>query len=212
MRRLPVKAWLLRLEPALAIVILLFAAYFAHAAFGLCAGRATNRAEVPAAAAADFSLGDLEGATTSLGTFRGRVVVLNFWATWCPPCRAEIPELMKLRTTFAREDLALVGIATDEAGSAIVGPFVAGERFELGRAERPINYPVLLGTSAVVDAYRIERLPTTVVIDRAGREVERLEQPVRAAQLEPEIRRLLSVSAAAADAAPGRGQHREAYK
>jgi thiol-disulfide isomerase/thioredoxin len=144
--------------------------------------------------APDFSLPDLNGEAVNLRSLRGRIVVLNFWATWCPPCRTEIPELMAVRTMFGADDVALVGIATDDGGRAVVAPYVERERFPLGPTDAAVNYPVLLGTPEVADAYRVDGLPMTVLLDRSGHEVRRFDRPVRAYDLAPVIRRLISTS------------------
>jgi thiol:disulfide interchange protein len=169
------------------------------------------KTEKVAETAPGFSLEDLEGQMTSLEGLRGRIVVVNFWATWCPPCRTEIPELMRLRAAFAPEEVALLGIATDDGGRPVVSRFVRNERFPLGSANRPINYTVLLGTPAVGDAYRVEGLPATILIDRAGHVVERFDAPIHAADLEPRIRQLLSASNGGA-ATPTQLQQKEIRK
>jgi thiol:disulfide interchange protein len=156
---------------------------------------ATPSADAPLPPLApDFSLPALNGEAVTLRSLRGRIVVLNFWATWCPPCRTEIPELMTVRTMFAADDVALVGIATDDGGRAVVAPYVERERFPLGPTGAAVNYPVLLGTPEVADAYRVDGLPMTVLLDRSGHEVRRFDQPVRADDLAPAIRRLISTS------------------
>lgn len=104
-----------------------------------------------------FALASLDGSTIDLADLRGRTVVLNFWATWCPPCRAEIPSFSR----FARRhpEIAVLGIAVD------------GEPDELRQARERmgIDYPVLRADEATLAAYRVETLPTTVVVDPDGR-------------------------------------------
>lgn len=104
-----------------------------------------------------FSLQDLEGNVVSLTDLRGRQVVLNFWATWCGPCRVEIPSFSR----FARDnpEIAVLGIAVD------------GTREELARAAEDlgIDYPVLIGTPEIVRRYGASTVPTTVVVDEEGR-------------------------------------------
>jgi peroxiredoxin len=110
--------------------------------------------------APDFALRDLRGRTVRLSDFRGRVVLLNFWATWCPPCRAEVPELVNWQREHAAAGLQVVGVTQPPAGRAAVRRFAR-------RAK--VNYPLLFGdrkTRALFDAG--ETLPITVVIDREG--------------------------------------------
>ena len=83
-----------------------------------------------------WQLQSLEGKPVQLADFKGKVVVLNFWATWCPPCRAEIPDLVSLQQQYAARGLVVVGISMDEGGPAGVASFV----------KTGINYPVVNGT------------------------------------------------------------------
>ena len=104
-----------------------------------------------------------------LSVYQGRVVVLNFWATWCGPCAIEIPDLVRLRQDFSEEDLAIVGISLDAIEADAIEPAIRRfvDRFE-------INYPVFLdGKQKFSGAYDpagyIRAVPTTVIIDQQGR-------------------------------------------
>jgi thiol-disulfide isomerase/thioredoxin len=109
---------------------------------------------------APFTVTDLKGRTISSTDLRGKVVIVNFWATWCPPCRAEIPDLIKLQDKY-RDQVVVLGISEDE------GPVDAVEAFV---AEQKMNYPVALTTPALRKIFRgVTALPTTFVIDRDGR-------------------------------------------
>ncbi len=90
--------------------------------------------------APDFQLHDSKGRKRRLSEFRGKVVLLNFWATWCAPCLTEIPVLNGVHREYADRGFAVLGVAMDERGWAAVTPFLA---------ERRVDYPVLLGTAAV---------------------------------------------------------------
>ena len=111
--------------------------------------------------APDFSLGTLEGNTMRLSDLRGQPVILNFWATWCPPCRAEMPELEKVWRQYKGSGLMLLGV--DQAESAAVV-----EQF--ARNDMGVTFPILLDTDlAVRNKYAVRALPTTVFIDAEGR-------------------------------------------
>ena len=107
--------------------------------------------------APDFSLPDLNGTRVSLAQFRGQPVVINFWATWCPPCRDEIPRLVE---AYEREHDGVAFIAISDEPAEVVGPFVK---------EHAIPYVNLLdGGDRVASAYGIRALPTTLFISRDG--------------------------------------------
>jgi thiol-disulfide isomerase/thioredoxin len=108
-------------------------------------------------------LPDLSGNPTSVSRWRGKVLVVNFWATWCAPCKEEIPEFVALQKEFASRNVQFVGIAADHADKVV--PFTVDYR---------INYPILIGNIGALDlstklGNRISALPFTVVIDRNGR-------------------------------------------
>lgn len=112
-------------------------------------------------AAPDFALTDANGATVRLSALRGEVVVLNFWATWCQPCRMEIPWFVEFQRQYAAQGFRVVGVSFDEDGWTAVRPFAA---------ERRVNYPLVVGNDAIAQAYGgVETLPATLIIDRQGR-------------------------------------------
>lgn len=112
----------------------------------------------------DFSVTDLKGRTFTSAELRGKVVLVNFWATWCPPCRAEIPDLIKLQDKY-RDHLLVLGISQDE------GPIEDVHRFA---AEHNINYPIAMTTPELEKVFRgVSALPTTFVIDREGKIMQR---------------------------------------
>lgn len=110
--------------------------------------------------APDFTLKDLEGNDFSLSETKGKVVILDFWATWCPPCRMEIPHFQELYEEYGDEGLVVLGVALDRGGAADVKPFVEANG---------VTYPVVIGDQQVVSAYGgIRGIPTTFIIDRQG--------------------------------------------
>ena len=110
--------------------------------------------------APNFSLKSADGKTIELKKLQGRVVIVNFWATWCKPCKAEIPGFLEVYKQYKSKGLEIVGISLDQDGWKPVKPFIKDLR---------ITYPVVIGDDHIVDAYGgIEGIPTTFVIDRKG--------------------------------------------
>ena len=119
--------------------------------------------------APDFAVTDLEGRAVRLSALRGKVVVLNLWTTWCPPCRDEMPSMEKLHRRLHDRDFVLLAVSQDEEGKRVVEPFVR----ELG-----LSFPVLLDPQRQVgERYSVWGYPETFVIDRNGYVVERVIGP-----------------------------------
>jgi len=119
--------------------------------------------------AADFELPDLDGRVHKLSDYRGKVVFLNLWATWCPPCIAEMPSIEALHRRFRADDLVVLTVSEDGGGDAVVRPFV--ER--LG-----VTFPVLLDPDGTVSPrYGVTGYPETFVIGRDGRVIEHFIGP-----------------------------------
>jgi len=114
--------------------------------------------------APDFRLPDLDGATHQLADYRGKVVFLNVWATWCPPCRDEMPSMERLHQRYAREGLVLLAVSEDEGAREQVETFVRSLN---------LTFPILLDPEGVIPrAYGVTGYPETFLIDRSGRIVE----------------------------------------
>lgn len=111
-------------------------------------------------AAPDFTLSGIDGKTHKLKDYLGDVVILDFWATWCGPCKMEIPHLKELHTKYQAKGLTVIGVSLDAQGKQVVEPFV--EKHE-------IPFLSLLGNADVVKAYgNVRSIPTTFLIDRKG--------------------------------------------
>ena len=131
-----------------------------HDLFGHSATSATYVKPEDRRMAPDFVLDDDGGKPVRLSDFRGKVVLLNFWATWCPPCRAEIPWFIEFQKTLQSAGFETLGVSMDEDGWDAVKPYIAA---------RKVNYRVMVGNDDVAQLYGAASLPTTLIIDRAGR-------------------------------------------
>jgi thiol-disulfide isomerase/thioredoxin len=123
--------------------------------------RAAVKTEKDRKTAPAFSLKDSNGKTVSLTDYKGKVVLLNFWATWCGPCKIEIPWFVEFEQKYKDQGFAVLGVAMDEEGWDVVKPYLN---------EKKINYRMLLGTETVGQLYGgVDSLPTTFLIDRTGK-------------------------------------------
>jgi peroxiredoxin len=110
--------------------------------------------------APDFTLSDASGQSVRLSDFRGKVVLLNFWATWCAPCRVEIPLLIGFQQTYRNRDFVILGVSLDESWKS-VKPYID---------KKKMNYRVMIGNADVTNQYGgLEVIPTTLIIDKTGR-------------------------------------------
>jgi thiol-disulfide isomerase/thioredoxin len=116
------------------------------------------------AGASDFKLQDLNGKTVRLSDFKGKPVLLDFWATWCPPCRASIPGIEKMQKTYSGRGLVVLGISLDEGDWESVKSF---------SAEAGITYTVLKGTEDVATQFQVRTIPLLVIINKEGKIVKR---------------------------------------
>lgn len=133
--------------------------------------------------APDFTLQDMNGDNVRLSSFRGKAVVLNFWATWCPPCRREIPWFIALQKQYGPQGLQVIGISMDGTGKSEVEGFV--KRMNM-------NYPVLEGNDHVASLYGgAEVLPTTYYIGRDGSVVSSVTGLISESEVEKNIREAL---------------------
>ena len=145
-------------------------AVLAPALFVFMAGAATA-ADQPAIRAAlqdaaqrkpapDFALKDASGRRVRLKHYRGKVVLLDFWATWCHGCKEEIPWFSKFQGTYRKKGFAVVGVSLDEGGWGVLKPFLTAN---------PVPYRMVLGDDSTAQRYEIQGLPDTFLIDRQGR-------------------------------------------
>jgi thiol-disulfide isomerase/thioredoxin len=130
-----------------------------------------------------FTLKDMHGADVALASFKGKIILLNFWATWCGPCKAEIPDLVKLQEQYP-DDLVVLGFSVDDPV----------DKLQAYAAEYKMNYPVLVGNGRddVQDAFGpLYGIPVSVIIGRDGRIMKKHSGIASKAQFEREIKALL---------------------
>jgi peroxiredoxin len=136
------------------------------------------------AANLDFTVKDMHGKDVSLASYKGKVIVLDFWATWCPPCKAEIPGFVELQNQYGSQGLQIVGVSVDDPIEKL-GPFAS---------EFKMNYPVLvgLGRDDLQDAFGpMWGIPTTFVINRDGKICKKHSGLVGKDRYEQDIKSLL---------------------
>jgi thiol-disulfide isomerase/thioredoxin len=133
--------------------------------------------------APDFTLDSLDGKKVSLSEMRGKAVLLNFWATWCGPCKIETPWLVELQNQYGPQGLQVIGVAMDDSGKDDIAKFAK----EMG-----MNYPVLLGKEAVGDAYGgVPALPESFFIGRDGKIVGKIMGLESRSEIEDSIKKAL---------------------
>src|SRR5437762_12175807 len=134
--------------------------------------------------APDFSLESLEGKNVRLSDLRGKAVLLNFWSTWCTPCKIEMPWFVEMQKQYGPEGLQVVGVAMDDASPEDIGKFAK----DLG-----VNYPVLIGKEAVGDAYGgIPFMPETFYIGRDGKVVDKVVGLIGKSEIAENVKKALA--------------------
>ena len=145
----------------------------------------TLAAAGPRNAAPEFRATDSNGATVRLADYKGKVLLLNFWATWCGGCKLEIPWLIDFEKRYRDKGLAVIGVSMDDDGWKLVKPFIV---------EKGMNYPVILGTPDLAKSYAVDSMPRTLLIDRISRIAASHTGVVDRAAFESEIQALLKVA------------------
>lgn len=138
--------------------------------------------------APDFTLESLDGKNMKLSDFRGKAVLLNFWATWCGPCKIEMPWFVELQNQYAAQGFQIVGVAMDDASKEDIGKFAK----DMG-----VNYPILIGKESVGDQYGgVPALPESFLIGRDGKIVDKIIGLRGKAEIEDAIRKAIDTKPA----------------
>ena len=184
-------------NPMALVVVALVAAAMLYFGFHMARRSGPSpAARAKSGPAPDFTLESLDGTSMRLSDLRGKAVLLNFWATWCGPCKIEMPWFVDMQNRYGAQGLQIVGVAMDDSSKEDIAKFAK----EMG-----VNYPVLLGKEAVGDAYGgVPALPESFFIGRDGKIVDKIIGLKGKAEIEDSIKKALNTEAAnsRASAAP----------
>jgi thiol-disulfide isomerase/thioredoxin len=139
------------------------------------AAGAPGGASTPAAKPTDaptVTLKDLNDQDVTLQQYKGQVVLVNFWATWCGPCKVEIPWMIEFQKKYSSRGFTILGVSMDEDGKKAIQPFLDKERFDVNGQKEAMDYPILLGNDAIAQKFGgILGLPTSMLFTRDGKKV-----------------------------------------
>ena len=161
------------------LAVIIAGAFYADKATRLSTKNAKLKGGTPkadaGAPAPELSLKGLDGKDINLAQYRGKVVLVNFWATWCEPCRFEIPWLIEMQQKYGNKGFTVLGVAMDEEGKSAVAPFVAKEQFEVSGRKSVMSYPIVLGNDDIAEKFGgLLGYPTSILISRDGKQVKRI--------------------------------------
>lgn len=138
------------------------------------------------------TLKDLNGKDVTLQQYKGEVVLVNFWATWCEPCKVEIPWMIEFQQKYGPRGFTILGVSMDEDGKKAIDPFLDKERFDVDGQKEAMNYPILLGSDTIADKFGgILGLPTSMLFNRDGKKVRTIVGLVNHDDLSKTIQSLL---------------------
>jgi thiol-disulfide isomerase/thioredoxin len=159
---------------SLGVVALLILMVWADRKFP-AAGRPNSSAAGSSGSASlpDVGMKDLSDHDVTLAQYKGQVVLVNFWATWCEPCKVEIPWMIEFQKKYSSRGFTILGVSMDEEGKTAINPFLEKERFDVNGQKESMNYPILLGNSAVAEKFGgIVGLPTSMLFTRDGKKIK----------------------------------------
>jgi cytochrome c biogenesis protein CcmG/thiol:disulfide interchange protein DsbE len=175
-------------NPLALVVVALVAAAMLYFGFHMARRSGPTPLVTKASPAPDFTLESLDGKSLRLSDLRGKAVLLNFWATWCGPCKIETPWLVELQKQYGSQGLQVIGVAMDDSGKDEIAKFAK----DMG-----VNYPVLLGKEAVGDDYGgVPALPESFFIGRDGKIVDKIIGLKGKGEIEDSIKKALGTEAA----------------
>jgi thiol-disulfide isomerase/thioredoxin len=185
----------MRVSLKFSMIVIILAAAAAIAFTGCKSGGSQAAAlgtEKPLPNAPDVTFKDLQGKDVPLASLKGKVVVVNFWATWCEPCQVEIPWMIGFQKKYADKGFTLLGVAMDEEGKSVVEPYVQKTQFDVDGHPTTMNYPIVLGDDDLAGKFGgLLGLPTTYVVTREGKVAKRYIGLATEADLDKLIQSLL---------------------
>jgi thiol-disulfide isomerase/thioredoxin len=133
----------------------------------------SSGASSAAAPEASLEIPSLDGASFLIDHYKGKVVLVNFWATWCAPCRTEIPWLIEFNHKYGPKGLVILGVAMDDEGNKVVQPWVQSQRFDVNGNSETMNYRILLGNTKIAEKFGgILGMPTSMLYSRDGKKIK----------------------------------------
>jgi cytochrome c-type biogenesis protein len=136
----------------------------------------------------DVTFEDLQGNKVPIASLKGKLVLVNFWATWCEPCRVEIPWMIGFQQKYGSQGFTLLGVAMDDEGKSVVVPYIQKTQFDVNGHPTTMDYPIVLGTDDIATQFGgLIGLPTSVLISRDGKVVKRYVGLVNEKDLDKEI-------------------------
>jgi cytochrome c biogenesis protein CcmG, thiol:disulfide interchange protein DsbE len=131
---------------------------------------------------------DLQGNRLALASMKGKVVLVNFWATWCEPCRGEIPILIGMQTQYSPKGFTTLGVAMDEEGKKVVDPYVHTTQFNVAGQPSTMNYPIVLGNDDIATQFGgLLGMPTSYLINRDGKIAKKYVGALNEAQIKKDV-------------------------
>ncbi len=160
-------------------------------AAGKAAGPATN-ATTSDGSLPNIAIKDVEDKDVSLEHYKGQVVLVNFWATWCEPCKIEIPWMIEFQNKYRARGFTILGLSMDDEGKKVVAPFLQNERFDVDGQKAAMNYPILLANDSIAEQFGgLIGLPTSMLFTRDGKKIKTIVGLVNHDDIEKAITSLL---------------------
>lgn len=180
-------------NPMVLVVVALVVALMLYVGFHMARRTGATPRIAKSTVAPDFSLESLDGKRVRLSDLRGKAVLLNFWATWCGPCKIEMPWFVELQNQYGAQGLQILGVAMDDASKEDIAKFAK----DMG-----VNYPILIGKESIGDQYGgIPALPETFFIGRDGKMVDKIIGLRSKSDIEDDVKKALNTQLANSQAA-----------